>query len=105
MMTLLVGFGMIDFNAFVMCGITCRLHYCCVCFADFIQSGELDSHIRKVIKVYKARRDLFCELLSNELSNFFEFEIPKGGMAVWTKLKSSYSWEEVSKIARNQIGH
>ncbi|CAL2082858.1 GntR family transcriptional regulator / MocR family aminotransferase [Tenacibaculum sp. 190524A05c] len=69
-------------------------------FADFIQSGELDSHIRKVIKVYKARRDLFCELLSNELSNFFEFEIPKGGMAVWLHLREPYQWEAVAKTGR-----
>ncbi|CAL2075536.1 PLP-dependent aminotransferase family protein [Tenacibaculum sp. 190524A05c] len=69
-------------------------------FADFIQSGELDSHIRKVIKVYKARRDLFCELLSNELSNFFEFEIPKGGMAVWLHLKEPYQWKAVAKTGR-----
>ncbi|MFY7669642.1 PLP-dependent aminotransferase family protein [Tenacibaculum sp. MEBiC06402] len=69
-------------------------------FADFIQSGELDSHIRKVLKVYKARRDLFCELLSNELSDFFDFEIPKGGMAVWLHLKEPYNWENVSKTAR-----
>ncbi|AUC14607.1 hypothetical protein BTO06_05405 [Tenacibaculum sp. SZ-18] len=69
-------------------------------FADFIQSGELDSHIRKVLKVYKSRRDLFCKLLSDKLKNYFEFEIPKGGMAVWLHLKEPYKWETVSKTAR-----
>lgn len=69
-------------------------------FADFIKSGDLDRHIRKVMKIYKQRRDLFCKLLKNELGGFFEFETPKGGMAVWTKLHPNYSWSTVSEVAR-----
>jgi len=69
-------------------------------FADFIKSGDLDRHIRKVMKIYKQRRDLFCKLLKEELGNFFEFEIPKGGMAVWTKLHQRFSWDIISEVAR-----
>ncbi len=69
-------------------------------FADFIKSGDLDRHIRKVLKIYKQRRDLFCQLLQQELENFFQFEIPKGGMAVWVKLRSEYSWARVAEVAR-----
>ncbi|MCZ4408530.1 PLP-dependent aminotransferase family protein [Cryomorphaceae bacterium 1068] len=71
-------------------------------FADFIKSGDLDRHIRRVMKIYKQRRDLFCALLKDQLSDFFEFEIPKGGMAVWVKLHSKYSWDDVAEIARKQ---
>ncbi len=70
-------------------------------FADFIKSGDLDRHIRKVMKIYKHRRDLFCNLFSNELSTFFEFEIPKGGMAIWAVLNKNYTWKEVEKEAMN----
>lgn len=69
-------------------------------FADFIKSGDLDRHIRKVMKIYKQRRDLFCKLLKAELGSFFEFEIPKGGMAVWTKLHLKYSWEAIAEVAK-----
>ena len=69
-------------------------------FTDFIKSGDLDRHIKKILKVYLLRRDLFCKLLKNELSEFFSFKVPKGGMAVWTTLKEPYSWDEVSVIAR-----
>ena len=69
-------------------------------FADFIQSGDLDRHIKKTLKVYQLRRDLFCRLLKEELGDYFEFDIPKGGMAVWTALKSPYKWKEVSEVAR-----
>ncbi|MFK7810919.1 MAG: PLP-dependent aminotransferase family protein [Maribacter sp.] len=71
-------------------------------FANFIKSGDLDRHIRKVMKIYKQRRDLFCKLLKEELSDLFEFEIPKGGMAIWTKWNSNYSWEHFSKVVKKQ---
>lgn len=69
-------------------------------FANFIKSGDLDRHIRKVMKIYKQRRDLFCKLLKDELGDFFQFETPKGGMAVWTKLNSNYSWSTISEVAK-----
>ena len=69
-------------------------------FADFIKSGDLDRHIRKVMKTYKQRLDLFCKLLKEELEDFFAFEKPKGGMAVWIKLNQKYSWGKVSEVAR-----
>ncbi len=69
-------------------------------FADFIKSGDLDRHIRKVLKIYKQRRDLFCELLDKELGDIVHFEIPKGGMAVWVKLHADYSWATVADVAK-----
>jgi len=68
-------------------------------FADFIKNGDLDRHIKKAVRVYKARRDLFCTLLKEELAAFFQFDIPKGGMAVWVQLNKKYSWKSVAKIA------
>ena len=68
-------------------------------FEEFIKNGDLDRHIKKVMKVYKARRDLFCKLLKEELGEFFQFEIPKGGMAVWITLKKEYSWKKVAELA------
>lgn len=70
-------------------------------FAQFIRSGDLDRHIRKVLKIYRYRRDLFCSLLKNELSQFFSFDIPMGGMAVWIRLNKNYNWQEVARSAQN----
>ena len=69
-------------------------------FADFIKSGDLDRHIRKVLKIYKQRRDLFCNLLKKELGDVFHFETPKGGLAVWVRLAVNYSWSSISEVAR-----
>ena len=69
-------------------------------FADFIKSGDLDRHIKKTLKTYKVRRDLFCKLMRDELGKYFSFEIPKGGMAVWVTLNKKYSWDDVTDVAR-----
>ena len=73
-------------------------------FADFIKSGDLDRHIRKVVKIYKQRRDLFCHLLARDLGSLVQFEIPIGGMAVWAKLNSKFPWDAISKLGeKHQI--
>lgn len=71
-------------------------------FSKFIKEGNLDRHIKKVLKIYKTRRGLFCRLLNEELSDYFSFEMPKGGMAIWLSLNKRYSWEQVTKIAKQQ---
>ncbi len=77
-------------------------------FAEFIQTGDLDRHIRKVLKIYKQRRDLICSLLKRELSTYFSFVVPKGGMALWVTLDKKFTWSAVAKTARSfqlEIGH
>ena len=69
-------------------------------FEEFIKNGDLDRHIKKVMKVYKTRRDLFSRLLEDKFKDVFTFEIPKGGMAVWLTLNKKYSWKSVSEIAQ-----
>ncbi len=68
-------------------------------FANFIKSGSLNRHINKTIKVYRKRRDLFVSHL-NEMKEYFEFDIPAGGMAFWLKLKPKYNWADVAASAR-----
>lgn len=71
-------------------------------FSNFIKEGSLDRHIKKVVKIYKERRDFFCKLLREELSDYLSFEIPKGGMALWVTLNKNYSWGTVTEIAKQQ---
>lgn len=74
-------------------------------FAHYIKQGDLDRHIKKLMKIYKFRRDLFCQLLKEELGEYFEFEIPKGGMAIWLELDKKYSWRTIAKAAKLQKLH
>ncbi|MBQ4819179.1 PLP-dependent aminotransferase family protein [Aquimarina sp. MMG016] len=63
--------------------------------ANMITAGDIQRHCNKVLKIYKSRRDLFCKLLKERLGDCFDFEIPKGGMAVWVQLHKQYNWDDV----------
>ncbi|WP_299252308.1 PLP-dependent aminotransferase family protein [uncultured Aquimarina sp.] len=70
--------------------------------ARMINNGDVQRHSNKVRRIYKARRDLFCRLLQKQLGGFFDFEIPKGGMAVWVQLKKPYHWDSVIALSQKQ---
>lgn len=71
-------------------------------FARFIKNGDLDRHIKKVLKIYKERRDLACMLMEENCDDFLKFEIPKGGMAIWLVLKAPYKWKDIKSIAHKR---
>lgn len=54
---------------------------------QLIADGDLQRHLKKVVRVYQRRRDHFCNLLSEKFTDLFSFEKPEGGMAVWMRLK------------------
>ena len=37
----------------------------------------------------------------NQLKEYFEFDIPTGGMAFWLRLKKPYTWREVATTAHH----
>jgi GntR family transcriptional regulator/MocR family aminotransferase len=53
--------------------------------AGLYKDGTIVRHIKKSVKLYKERRDHFCELLQSELGDHVSFKVPDGGMSVWTK--------------------
>lgn len=67
--------------------------------ARMIKEGEIQRHSKKALKIYRARRDLFCSLLQEKLSDYLDFTTPEGGMAVWVKLHKKYDWEKIRKEA------
>lgn len=57
--------------------------------AELLQEGVIQKHLRKALKEYRQRRDVFCELLSRRLGDEIEFQVPEGGMSVWAKFDKS----------------
>jgi GntR family transcriptional regulator/MocR family aminotransferase len=53
-------------------------------FAVLFDNGEMERHFRKSLKIYKQRRNLFCQLLKSDFNEVIEFKIPEGGLAVWS---------------------
>ena len=53
--------------------------------AALITSGLIGRHLRKSMRTYKKRRDLFTMLLQQELAGYVHFTKPNGGMAIWAE--------------------
>jgi GntR family transcriptional regulator/MocR family aminotransferase len=64
--------------------------------ATLYRDGEMQRHITRSVKLYKTRRDLFCDLLKTELCDMLDFKKPLGGMAVWVTFRQPYSLEKLS---------
>lgn len=54
--------------------------------ASLIEDGELERHVRKMRRIYRARRDHAVALLRAELGQLFSFRTPTGGMALWAEV-------------------
>lgn len=67
--------------------------------AELLQAGVIQRHLRKSLREYRERRDVFCELLKTHLGNYLEFQIPDGGMAVWTLFEKGIDLEILAEKA------
>jgi GntR family transcriptional regulator/MocR family aminotransferase len=52
--------------------------------ADLLEDGEIERHVRRTLRIYRARRDALCEALSTDLP-MLRFTTPSGGMALWAE--------------------
>jgi GntR family transcriptional regulator/MocR family aminotransferase len=53
--------------------------------AELIEDGELQRHVRRMKRIYQARRDLLVARLHKRLGGALEFAVPAGGMALWAR--------------------
>ncbi|MBL4634821.1 MAG: PLP-dependent aminotransferase family protein [Kofleriaceae bacterium] len=57
--------------------------------AELLEDGVLQRHARKMRRVYQSRRDVLVSELAQELGAHIEFELPKGGLALWIRSANS----------------
>ncbi|HEU4727307.1 MAG TPA: PLP-dependent aminotransferase family protein [Kofleriaceae bacterium] len=50
--------------------------------ADLLEDGEIERHVQRTLRIYRARREALCEALSADLP-MLRFTPPRGGMALW----------------------
>ncbi|WP_158795331.1 PLP-dependent aminotransferase family protein [Pedobacter sp. L105] len=67
--------------------------------AELLQNGVIQRHLRKSLRVYRQRRDVCCNLLKDQLGNSVDFEIPDGGMAVWTRFDPKINLPDLAQRA------
>ena len=53
--------------------------------AELIEDGELQRHVRRMRRIYQARRDALVAAVRKRLGGALGFEVPAGGMALWAR--------------------
>jgi GntR family transcriptional regulator/MocR family aminotransferase len=71
--------------------------------ADLYKDGTVGRHIKKSVKLYKERRDHFCDLVQRELRDRVSFKVPEGGMAVWADFQDNDLPTVVQRAYRNGL--
>ncbi len=67
--------------------------------AELLQLGIIQRYLKKNRKIYQTRRDLFADLLRDQLDTWLDFRVPDGGMSIWTKFNPGINLKALSKKA------
>lgn len=67
--------------------------------AELLQNGVIQRQLRKSLREYRERRDVFCDLLKTQLGNCLNFQVPDGGMAVWAQFDKGIDLEVLAQKA------
>lgn len=70
--------------------------------AEALGSGIIKRHAARALRVYQERLEHVAYRLKEDFGAFLTFEKPVGGLALWTRLKSSLEVDELVVHARNQ---
>jgi GntR family transcriptional regulator/MocR family aminotransferase len=68
-------------------------------FSVMFDNGEMERHFRKTLKIYKQRRNLFCDILKSDFNNEITFQAPEGGLAVWANFNEKIDLAKMSDKA------
>ena len=68
-------------------------------FSILFNNGEMERHFRKSLKIYKQRRNLFCSILQTDFKDSIEFEMPEGGLAIWSNFDPKIDLVQLSENA------
>jgi 2-aminoadipate transaminase len=66
---------------------------------EYIQTGALNGNIEKARLIYKTRRDLMVELLTEQLGDRLSFAVPDGGLFIWATLRDGSDGMHIAKAA------
>jgi GntR family transcriptional regulator/MocR family aminotransferase len=63
--------------------------------AELLEEGEVQRHVRRVRRIYRARRDILATELTARLGDRVRFALPSGGMALWCEAPGidTTAWE------------
>nr|WP_207753537.1 PLP-dependent aminotransferase family protein [Sporosalibacterium faouarense] len=65
----------------------------------FLEKYDLDEHIKKIIDVYRRRRNLMLKTMEEEFPAGVDFTKPEGGLFTWVTLPEHINARELAKLA------
>jgi GntR family transcriptional regulator/MocR family aminotransferase len=54
--------------------------------ADLLEDGDIQRHVRRVRRLYEARRDALCAALDKHFASVLRYTRPAGGLALWAEV-------------------
>ncbi|MBX2843078.1 MAG: PLP-dependent aminotransferase family protein [Flammeovirgaceae bacterium] len=70
--------------------------------AQLFKEGLIQRHLKKALKLFHQRRDMFAQLLREKMGNKVQFVLPEGGMAIWSKFNKSCPLDILIEKAHNK---
>lgn len=67
--------------------------------AYYLEDKDLDAHIRKIVSLYKRRRDLMMKMINEKFPKEVHFQVPEGGLFIWLELPKEMDSRELLKEA------
>jgi GntR family transcriptional regulator/MocR family aminotransferase len=67
--------------------------------AELLEEGEVQRHVRRVRRIYRARRDAMAALLTGQLGDAVSVTVPVGGTALWIRVAADVDislWSSLS---------
>lgn len=68
--------------------------------AELLAEGDVQRHLKKAQRIYHQRRDTFSSLLREHLGEAVTFDVPDGGMAVWTRFDEAIDLPQLAERCR-----
>ncbi|MCC8144913.1 MAG: PLP-dependent aminotransferase family protein [Bacteroidales bacterium] len=63
--------------------------------AEYLKRYDIDTHIRKIVEVYKNRRDIAVNCIERFFPQKIRFTYPEGGLFTWIELPEEVSAREI----------
>ena len=70
--------------------------------AILFEEGEIRRHLRKALRIYHQRRDIFCNMLQQHLQDVISFDVPEGGLAIWAKFTPDIDLETFAPFLKKR---
>jgi len=68
-------------------------------FAEFLDAGDYEPHLQHIRNVYRSKRNAIHEVLTREVSDYLEWDLPNGGFYIWARLKNNMPLDSLWRTA------